>query len=231
MVDTCVSTLFADHNGSIPLYTDNIIMLSIFIIIAILLRLLVYHLENFDVAPPPLTKDAYVSYGLGAKNVVKTMSMTLIALSTPIIVIYYIFRIIPGDSSKEFACQIQFGFLFVQVAIFSSVNMIVATNYLRLYTRYTFANTVADFLKPVISNSTNTTTGSKTNEGDDVETGIEEVGRIVVLPAYRGVWVAPFCNIFAEHCKSSGIKHEAYTFDCFESVYNNESDSWLRHVS
>lgn len=219
MVDTCVGTCFDD--GGVPIYTDNIIMLLVFIAVASILRLYVYQIENHDIAPSSLTKDSYVSYGLGAKNVVKVMSMTLIALCTPIVGIYYIFRLLPGDSGKEFACQAQFGFLFGPIAIFVSVVMIVATNYLRIFTRHAFANMVSDLLQPVNVDKTEVS----------VETACKNIGRIVVLPAYRGVWVSPFCNLFAIHCKRMGIKHESYAFDCFESVYNNETDSWLHHVS
>ena len=104
------------------------------------------------------------------------------------------------------------------VSMFISLPMflIVATNYMRKITRFSYAKIVSEYLRPA--------------NRDSGESG-GEVMRIANLPAYRGVWISPFARAFEDKCRSIGIAQdhiELIALDCFESVYNAENSQWLK---
>ena len=135
MADTCTKDDFNDN--SLPLFPTSIILLFITSSLSVLFRCYVYYLENFDVPPQKVEENSGVSYGLGARVVVKLMCALSLAIGVPNLILYFAFRNRDDYTSQQIACQVQDGFVYIApIALTYSITLIIFFNFLRYYSRH-----------------------------------------------------------------------------------------------
>lgn len=164
------------------------------------------------------------SFGIGVHGLVSMLSSLGLAFSLPRLALWLIFRFgAPSDDGQalEFACQIErsemgtyplFPLFFAAIIVLS-----LTTNAMRNWTRFSVVDLARSHLKPASS-------GAEGGSADEGAAG--DTPRLVILPAFRGAWVAPFTVLFAAACSS---RPEVLAYDAYgHHALCPEDDGWIR---
>lgn len=125
------------------------------------------------------------SYGMGAHGLAMFLSTLTLVISLPRVILFGVFRAAAGMDARsgELACQLQDGIPIVPAILCFVLALLRAINIARLYARHRLAEIAGAALVPVASATERT------------------AYRCAVLPAYRGVWIPPVANAFANAAK------------------------------
>jgi len=136
---------------------------------------------------------SWTAFGVGAHAIMAFLCGMALMLCVPAGIMFFVIRAAPGDQSEEMACRLQssmFGYPILSFFLTLILLLLLLFNGLRLRVRHAFAAIARPHLAPV----------SAIGVTAAADAAWPTAPRCVVLPAYRGVFVAPVARAFLDNC-------------------------------